>query len=260
MATVQKQGRGYKITVSQGYDYNGKRISQYMTWVPEPGMTDRQIKKELERQAVLFEEKVLSSTVMNANIRLADFAEKFMTEYGRIYLKPKTVHSYEDNLRRINQALGHIKLNDLRTGHINTFYQNLQESGIRNRITAVCKVDLQQQIGTKRGDLTAFAKKAVVSRTTVKQAVDGLTISGESADAIAKALGMKTTKTFNITTHTDPLAPASIMSYHHTLSSILAKAILKQPGRCRRKAKFRPPRSGLSRRNGCSTIIRVVTC
>ena len=30
MATVQKQGRGYKITVSQGYDYNGKRIRQYM--------------------------------------------------------------------------------------------------------------------------------------------------------------------------------------------------------------------------------------
>lgn len=225
MATVQKQGRGYKITVSQGYDYNGKRIRQYMTWVPEPGMTDRQIKKELERQAVLFEEKVLSGTVMNANIRFADFAEKFMAEYGRVYLKPKTVHSYEDNLRRINQALGHIKLNDLRTGHINSFYQNLQESGIRNRVTAVCKIDLQQQIGTKRGDLTAFAKKAGVSRTTVKQAVDELTISGESADAIAKALGMKTTKAFHITAHREPLAPASIMSYHHTLSSILAKAV-----------------------------------
>ena len=28
MATIQKQGRGYKITVSQGYDYTGKRIRQ----------------------------------------------------------------------------------------------------------------------------------------------------------------------------------------------------------------------------------------
>ena len=55
MATIQKQGRGYKITVSLGYDYTGKRIRQYMTWIPEPDMTDRQIKKELERQAVLFE-------------------------------------------------------------------------------------------------------------------------------------------------------------------------------------------------------------
>ena len=42
MATIQKQGRGYKITVSQGYDYTGKRIRQYMTWIPEPGMTEKQ--------------------------------------------------------------------------------------------------------------------------------------------------------------------------------------------------------------------------
>ena len=66
MATIQKQGRGYKITVSLGYDYTGKRIRQYMTWIPEPDMTDRQIKKELERQAVLFEEKVKNGTVVDA--------------------------------------------------------------------------------------------------------------------------------------------------------------------------------------------------
>ncbi len=36
MATVQKQGKGYKITISQGYDCNGKRICKYMTWVPSP--------------------------------------------------------------------------------------------------------------------------------------------------------------------------------------------------------------------------------
>ena len=40
MATIQKQGKGYKITVSQGYDYNGKRIRQYMSWIPEPDMPD----------------------------------------------------------------------------------------------------------------------------------------------------------------------------------------------------------------------------
>ena len=65
MATIQKQGRGYKITVSQGRDYTGKKIRKYMTWVPEPGMTERQIKKELERQAVLFEEKVSSGATAN---------------------------------------------------------------------------------------------------------------------------------------------------------------------------------------------------
>ena len=133
MATITKQGKGYKITVSQGYDCNGKRIRQYMTWIPEPGMSERQIKKELDRQAVLFEEKILSGTTANGNMRFADFSEKFMAEYAQLYLKPKTIATYTENLRRINQAIGHIRLCDLRTGHINSFYQNLQEQGIRNR-------------------------------------------------------------------------------------------------------------------------------
>lgn len=225
MATITKQGKGYKITVSQGYDYNGKRIRKYMTWVPEPGMSERQIKKELDRQAVLFEEKVLSGTTANGNMRFADFADKFMQEYAQLYLKPKTVATYKENLQRINQAIGHIRLCDLRTGHINSFYQNLQEKGIRNRTTGVCKIDLKEWIGTQRGALTAFSRKAGVSRATIKQALEGQPINQQSADAIAQAVGMKTTRAFALTTHSDPLAPASVISYHRTLSSVLSHAV-----------------------------------
>lgn len=58
MATIKQRGDSYKITVSCGYDLNGKQIRRHLTWTPEPGMTARQIKKELDRQAVLFEEKM----------------------------------------------------------------------------------------------------------------------------------------------------------------------------------------------------------
>ena len=225
MATIQKQGRGYKITVSQGRDYTGKKIRKYMTWVPEPGMTERQIKKELERQAVLFEEKVSSGATANGSMRFADFAEKYMTEYAALYLKPKTIATYTENLSRINQAIGHIRLSDLRTGHINSFYLNLQESGVRSRTTGVCKIALQAQIGTQRGALTAFSRRAGVSRATINQALAGKPINKESADAIAQAVGMKTNKAFTLTTHSDPLAPASVISYHRTLSSILGRAV-----------------------------------
>lgn len=225
MATIQKQGRGYKITVSLGYDYTGKRIRQYMTWIPEPDMTDRQIKKELERQAVLFEEKVKNGTVADATIRFADFADKYMAEYAQLYLKPKTVRTYTENLVRIKQAIGHIRLCDLRTGHINSFYRNLQESGVRNRVTAVCKLDLRAQIGTHRGALAAFSRSSGVSRATINQAVAGKPISKKSAEAIAAALGMKLTKAFTVTAHGEPMAPASVLSYHRTLSSILTRAV-----------------------------------
>lgn len=225
MATITKQGKGYKITVSQGRDYTGKKIRKYMTWVPEPGMTDRQIKKELDRQAVLFEEKVLSGATADGSMRFADFAEKYMTEYAAFYLKPKTIATYTENLSRINQAIGHIRLSDLRTGHINSFYQNLQEKGIRNRTTCICKIDLQEQIGTHRGALSAFSRKSGVSRSTINQALNGQPISLESADAIALAVEMKTNKAFTLTNHSEPLAPASVISYHRTLSSILSRAV-----------------------------------
>ena len=225
MATIQKQGKGYKITVSQGYDYTGKRIRQYMTWIPEPGMTERQIKKELDRQAVLFEEKVSSGTTATGSMRFADFAEKYMTEYAALYLKPKTIATYTENLRRINQAIGHIKLSELRTGHINRFYQNLQEKGVRNRETAVCKIDLRGLVGIQRGAMTAFSNRSGVSRATVKQAIDGQPVNRASADAIAQALGERTSKLFTLTSHGEPLAPASVLSYHRTLSSVLARAV-----------------------------------
>lgn len=225
MATVQKQGKGYKITVTHGRDYNGRKIRKYMTWVPESGMSERQIKKELERQAVLFEEKVLSGSGANDNIRFADFAEKYMAEYAQLYLKPKTIATYNEHLRRINQAIGHIRLCDLRTGHVNSFYRNLQECGIRNRTTAVCKIDLQKLIGTQRGALTDFARKAEVSRSTVSQAINGLPIAVGSADAICGVLDLKTDKAFVLTTHSEPLSPSSVRSYHRTLSSILTRAV-----------------------------------
>lgn len=57
MATVEKRNGAYRITVSVGYDMQGKQIKKRMTWQPLPNMTEKQIQKELERQKVLFEEQ-----------------------------------------------------------------------------------------------------------------------------------------------------------------------------------------------------------
>lgn len=51
MATIQKRNNSYKITVSCGYDMNKRQIRKTMTWKPEPNMSEKQIEKELQRQA-----------------------------------------------------------------------------------------------------------------------------------------------------------------------------------------------------------------
>lgn len=49
----------YTIRVYHGYDEAGKRLRPYtMNYKPAPNMTARQIEKELNRQAVQFEEQI----------------------------------------------------------------------------------------------------------------------------------------------------------------------------------------------------------
>lgn len=76
MATIRKRGDSYSIRVSCGYDVNGKHKEQAMTWKPEPDMTKRQIEKELNRQAVMFEEAV-SHGYKTTAVKFEDFAEEW---------------------------------------------------------------------------------------------------------------------------------------------------------------------------------------
>ena len=79
MASITKRGDSYRIKVSCGYDIKGKQITKYTTWKPEPNMTAKQIEKEVQRQAVLFEEKVQNGTVSACgSLRLVDFIPQYI--------------------------------------------------------------------------------------------------------------------------------------------------------------------------------------
>lgn len=131
MATVEKRGDGYKITVSNGYNIHGKQIRARMTWTPPEGMTKRQIEKELQRQAVLFEEAVKSGKATTKDVRFVDFSERFMRDHIRVNRKPNTVARYERDLKRINEFLGHVKLSKITPADITAFSASLQQDGIK---------------------------------------------------------------------------------------------------------------------------------
>ena len=57
MANIRKRNKSYEITVSCGYGIDGRQIRRTLTYTPEKGMTAKQIEKEVQRQAVLFEEQ-----------------------------------------------------------------------------------------------------------------------------------------------------------------------------------------------------------
>ena len=133
MPTIQKRGDTYRIRVSAGYDAKGKQIMKSTTWKPAPGMTPKQIQKELDRQAVLFEEKVKSGRYMDGNIRFQDFAERWFEDYGKEHLRERTYLRYVELSERTYKAIGHIRLDKLQPHHLLDFYKQLGEPGVNQR-------------------------------------------------------------------------------------------------------------------------------
>lgn len=124
MAAIQRRGNSFRIKVSCGYDARGKQVVQSMTWKPDEGMTEKQIEKEVQRQAVLFEEACLKSNIV-ATIKFEDFARQWFKEYAEIRLKQRTVEGYHQMEKRIYKAIGHIRLDKLTTRHIQKFIIDL---------------------------------------------------------------------------------------------------------------------------------------
>jgi len=120
MATIQKRGNSYRIRVSVGYDINGKQIMQSKTWRPLPHMSDAQIKRELQKQSVLFEQECLKGHITTA-YKFEEFSRKWFKEYAEIALKERTLANYHNLEKRIYKSVGHLRLDKITPRHIQKF-------------------------------------------------------------------------------------------------------------------------------------------
>ncbi|HJA48306.1 MAG TPA: tyrosine-type recombinase/integrase [Candidatus Agathobaculum intestinipullorum] len=225
MATIQKRGDTYRITVSCGYDLNGKQIRRTMTWTPEPGMTRRQTEKELDRQAVLFEERCRTGQVLDGNIKFADFAERWFKDYAEKQLRPTTVARYHVLMPRINAAIGHIRLDKLQPHHLMQFYNNLAETGVREDTRYQSTVDFKALLKSRGMTKREFAKQANISVYVLDSVTRGDKISASSAHKIASTLQLPLDKIFRPAEGKDTLAVSTILHHHRLISSMLSTAV-----------------------------------
>lgn len=225
MASITKRGDTYTIRVSEGCDINGKKILHNMTWKPEPGMTPKQIEKELNRQAVIFEEKCKNGAYISSDIKFADFAERWMDEYARKQLRAKTIAQYEALLPRVNAAIGNIKLEKIQPHHLLAFYNNLAEKGVRLDTKYHCKVDLRELIKKKKQTFEKVAKKGGIADQSITSAAKGNNVSLKTATAISSALGVKLEKIFEPSGEVKPLSGRTILHHHRFISSVLTTAV-----------------------------------
>lgn len=226
MATIQKRNNSYKITVSCGYDVHNRQIRKTMTWTPAPEMTEKQIAKELERQAVLFEDKCEKGLYLNGNIKFADFAKKWLTDYAEKQLKSKTVARYKELLKRVNAAIGHIRIDRLQPVHLLSFYDNLAQNGLRQDTTYVLKQDLNEILKERNITKIKLAELSGVSSTTIRSACSGKAINLKSASKIADVLKIPQQSLFEPKhKKSNTLSDKTILHHHRLISSILTTAV-----------------------------------
>ena len=225
MASITKRGESYRITVSCGYDMNGKKIIKRCTWKPEPNMTAKQIEKEVQRQAVLFEEKCLTGQVLQGNTRFAEFAEEWLSAKAD-ELRPRTLDRYKAMIPIITAALGHMKLSSIQPHHLQAFYKNLAEEGIRQDIKYCACVDFKKLLDKRKLSIAKAAQLVGVSASTISNIVHGGNVNAKTVEAVCKCFKLKADKTFKVSEDSKKtLSSTTIHRYHGLISSMLNTAV-----------------------------------
>jgi integrase len=129
MANITKRGETYRIKVSCGYDASGKQVVRSKTYKPKPGMSEQQINKEVNRQAVLFEENCHGGMSLTA-AKFEVFARAWFADYAEVTLKRLTVIAYHSIENRMYAALGHIRVDRITPLDIQRYIRSLTAEGL----------------------------------------------------------------------------------------------------------------------------------
>ena len=136
MASIEKRvakngALSYRITVSLGYDSEGKKLKRRETFTPETNLTARQAEKQAEKYAYQLEQKILNGKYVDEKMTLSQFTEKWLAEYVST-LSIRTHSDYRLVMeQRVLPKIGHFELTKISVSTINSFYKDLSKGGAR---------------------------------------------------------------------------------------------------------------------------------
>ena len=128
MATIEKRKDSYRITVSCGYDINGKQIKQRTTYKPDATLSPAKAKKALEKFVIDFENSVKSGKLINSTIKFETLAKEWLKDKkteGK--LKPLTIERYEQLQERTYKAIGHKRISDIHYRDVKDFIYKISD-------------------------------------------------------------------------------------------------------------------------------------
>ena len=126
MPTLRKRGNSFEITVSVGYDINGRQIRKYATFTPPEGVTPKKAEKLAHAFAMDFEKKCQGSLDLNENMKFEDLVEWYFENYAPNRLKPCTIYTYKGQVdKHLLPVFGNKKLKEFSSGMLTRFFNEL---------------------------------------------------------------------------------------------------------------------------------------
>lgn len=176
--TSKKGTVSYLFRVSLGYE-NGKQIIRSITYKPEINMTPKQIEKEVNRQAVLFEEQAKSEYKKeleceqeqqeqeNNEIEYAkkhttfkELADEWLTmQETTKNLKPNSLLRMKGCTERTYEVLGRVLVSKLTYRKIQDFILSLSKDGVNQRTGKGLSSKSQKHYLTFISDVMLYAKR-----------------------------------------------------------------------------------------------------
>ena len=231
MASIRQRGKNsWQITVSNGYDSNGTKLTEQTTVKRPEGFTDKKWQAELEKLALEFETSVQRGTYFApSHYSVSDFIIKWLDE-RKSGFENKTLYRYESMLNgRITTVLGHLKLEQIKPLHLLDFYRNLQEVGIREDTKYVASNTFKDLLEENKIALPELATAADISEKTIQGILAGKPTT--TAQYIVNALNskyklkVKLNKLFTPASELKPLSNKTIQHYHRVLSVMFNDAV-----------------------------------
>ncbi|BCJ86510.1 site-specific integrase [Effusibacillus dendaii] len=128
MASIEKRGKNsFRLVVEAGYDANGKRIKRTKT-------VKVKTKREAEIELAKFVAEVQSGEyIAPEKMTLSAFSEReWLPKYAEKKFAPSSLKHYTYQLRaQILPALGHLRLDQIKTMHLINFFNELDKPTAR---------------------------------------------------------------------------------------------------------------------------------
>lgn len=131
MASIQKRGNSFLITISQEIDHAGKRKIFTMTYHPDPDLTPAKQRKAAEAFAIDLERKIeAGETLQGEKITFKEFADQWLDQVGKMNLEPSTYTKHKTILdQKVYPHIGHKKMNRISKRDIVSLFNDLIKTG-----------------------------------------------------------------------------------------------------------------------------------